>query len=162
MHEMLHLSMPWWMFILRGMIAYVGLLLLVRLSGKHSLGEMSAFDILMLVLVGSVLRTAILGEDHSVLGPFIAVITIFALDKALAMISARSPGFNRLMEGVPSLLARRGRCEPGALQRHDIAEQAFHTALRAHGLRDVAQVEEVRLEPNGKISVIKRGGQESG
>ena len=116
----------------------------------------------MLVLVGSVLRTAILGEDHSVLGPFIAVTTIFALDKALAVISARSPGFNRLMEGVPSLLARHGRCEPGALRRHDIAEQAFHTALRAHGLRDVAQVEEARLEPNGKISVIKRGGQESG
>lgn len=156
MHEMLRLSMPWWMFMLRGVMAYVGLLILVRLSGKHSLGDMTSFDILMLVLVGSVLRTAILGEDHSVLGPFIAVITIFALDKALAMISARSAGFNRLMEGVPSLLARHGQCEPGALRRHEIAEQAFATALRAHGLRDVAEVEEARLEPNGKISVIKR------
>jgi uncharacterized membrane protein YcaP (DUF421 family) len=61
MHEMLRLSMPWWMFVLRGSMAYVGLLVLVRLSGKHSLGQMSPFDILMLIMVGSVLRTAILG-----------------------------------------------------------------------------------------------------
>ena len=156
MHEMLRLSMPWWMFVLRGTIAYIGLLVLVRLSGKHSLSQMSSFDILMLVVVGSLLRTAILGEDHSLLGPFIAVVTIFAWDKGLAMASARSPAFNRLMEGVPSLLARRGAPEPGALQRHDIAADAFASALRAHGLRSVEEVEEARLEPNGEITVIKR------
>ncbi len=159
MHEMLRLSMPWWMFVLRGSMAYVGLLVLVRLNGKHSLGQMSPFDILMLIMVGSVLRTAILGEDHSVLGPFIAVVTIFAWDKVLAMASARSPGFNRLMEGVPSLLARHGAQEPGALRRHDIAADAFASALRAHGLRSVEEVEAARLEPNGEITVIKRRKQ---
>jgi uncharacterized membrane protein YcaP (DUF421 family) len=152
--------MPWWMFVLRGSMAYVGLLVLVRLSCNHSLGQMSPFDILMLIMVGSVLRTAILGEDHSVLGPFIAVVTIFVWDKVLASVSARSPGFNRLMDGVPSLLARHGAEEPGALQRHDIAQDAFASALRAHGLRGVEEVEEARLEPNGEITVIKRHKQE--
>jgi uncharacterized membrane protein YcaP (DUF421 family) len=156
--NMLTMNMPWWLFVLRAVMAYVGVLILVRLTGKHSLGEMSPFDILMLIFVGSLMRTAILGDDHSAIGPFVAVITIFGLDKLLAIAAARSARFNRLMEGVPSLLARDGMQTPGALRRHDIPQEAFERALRAHGLRTVGEVAEARLEPNGKITVIKCSG----
>jgi uncharacterized membrane protein YcaP (DUF421 family) len=157
--DLLTMSMPWWMFILRGVLAYVGVLILIRLAGKHSLGEMSPFDMLMLIFVGSIMRTAILGNDHSALGPFIAVLTLFSLDKLLAIAAARSPRFNRLMEGVPSLLARHGVQADAALRRDDIPQAAFDRALRQHGLRSVDEVEEARLEPNGKITVIKRAGK---
>jgi uncharacterized membrane protein YcaP (DUF421 family) len=156
--DMLTMNMPWWLFVLRAVMAYVGVLILVRLTGKHSLGEMSPFDILMLIFVGSLMRTAILGDDHSAIGPFIAVITIFGLDKLLAIAAARSARFNRLLEGVPSLLARDGLQTPGALRQHDIPQEAFARALRAHGLRTVSEVAEARLEPNGKITVIKCSG----
>jgi uncharacterized membrane protein YcaP (DUF421 family) len=154
--DLLTMSMPWWMFVLRGVLAYIGVLILIRLAGKHSLGEMSPFDMVMLIFVGSLMRTAILGNDHSALGPFIAVVTLFILDKLLAIAAARSPRFNRLMEGVPSLLARHGVQADAALRRGDIPQAAFDRALREHGLRSVGEVEEARLEPNGKITVIKR------
>lgn len=158
--DLLSMSMPWWVFILRGVLAYIGVLILIRLAGKHSLGEMSPFDMVMLIFVGSIMRTAILGNDHSALGPLIAVVTLFSLDKLLAIAATRSPGFNRLMEGVPSLLARHGVQEDAALRRGDIPQAAFDRALREHGLCNVDEVEEARLEPNGKITVIKRAKEQ--
>lgn len=150
------LSMPWWMFVARGVTVYIGVLVLVRLAGKLTLGDMSPFNILMLIFLGSLMRTGVLGEDHSLLGPFIAVATILTLDKALGTAATRWPRCNRLLEGVPTLLARRGVQDTDALRRNVVPQEVFARALRAHGLHGVDEVEEARLEPNGKITVIRR------
>jgi uncharacterized membrane protein YcaP (DUF421 family) len=154
------LSAPWWVYALRGMGVYLGLLILLRLLGKRSFGEMTTFDIVVLMLVGGTLRTAIIGDDNAPLAPVIGVLAIFLLDKALAWIAARWPAFDRLVEGKDSLLAREGRLIEGALRRHDVSEAAFGRMLREQGLRDVGDVAEVRLEANGKISVLKRPASE--
>ena len=95
MNEFFELSLPWWHFVLRGAVTYIGLLVLMRLSGKRTFGEMSPFDVVVLMLVGGALRTALVGDDHSVLAGFIAVVTILALDKLLAYLAARSPAIDR-------------------------------------------------------------------
>jgi uncharacterized membrane protein YcaP (DUF421 family) len=153
--EAWQLSGPWWTFALRGAGVYVGLLVMLRLVGKRSFGEMTSFDIVVLMLVGGTLRTAIVGEDRSVLAPFIGVMAIFALDKLIGLVCARSPRVARLIEGSDSVLARDGRLLEGALRRHEISEAAFHRILREKGLRDVGDVIEARLEANGRISVLK-------
>lgn len=158
MDSLFSLSMPWWQFVLRGAIAYAGLLVLLRMAGKRSFGDMSPFDIVVLILVGGSLRSAIVGDDTSVLGPFIAVITIIGLDKLLGWMCARSARFNRFVEGVPVLLARRGAMLDGALRKHDVPPADFERALRVEGVRTLADVAEARLEPNGKITVLKVGG----
>lgn len=60
------LTSPWWVFAVRGVAVYLILLLLMRLSDKRSFGEMSAFDVI--VLVGGTLRTSIIGADSSFAG----------------------------------------------------------------------------------------------
>jgi uncharacterized membrane protein YcaP (DUF421 family) len=119
------LSAPWWVYALRGMGVYLGLLILLRMLGKRSFGEMTTFDIVVLMLVGGTLRTAIIGDDKAPLAPVIGVLAIFLLDKALAWVAARWPAFDRLVEGKDSLLAREGRLIEGALRRHDVSEAAF-------------------------------------
>lgn len=156
MSELMELSMPWWQFVLRGAMCYVGLLVLLRLNGKRAFGEMSPFDIVVLILVGGALRSAMVGKDTSLLGPFIAVITILTLDKALGMLAAWSPAFNRVLEGVPVLLARNGHANPRALRRACVPVEAFERELRTHQMRSIDAVDEARLEPNGKITVLKR------
>lgn len=105
---MTELTMPWYMFVVRGAIAYIGLLVLLRLAGKRTFGELSAFDIVVLILVGGTLRTAIVGDDNSLLGAFIGVATILALDRIIAFFTARTSSLNRLVEGEPAVLARYG------------------------------------------------------
>lgn len=158
MHDAMQLSMPWWVFAVRGALVYIGLLTLLRLTGKRGLGDMSAFDIVVLVLVGGVLRTAILGDDHSFLAPVIGTVSIVATQKTIGWVSARSPHFNRLVEGWPTVLVRDGRRDPMALRKHDISDSELNRALHAAGLEDESTIAIARLEPNGKITMIRRGG----
>jgi uncharacterized membrane protein YcaP (DUF421 family) len=151
----MQLSDPWWVYALRGAGVYLGLLVLLRLLGKRSFGELTTFDIVVLMLVGGTLRTAIIGDDRQPLAAIIGVLAIFLIDKAVAWMAARWPSFERVIEGRASLLARDGQVVEGALREHDISEEAFRRVLREKGLREVGDVAEVRLESNGKISVLK-------
>jgi uncharacterized membrane protein YcaP (DUF421 family) len=146
--------LPWWTFVLRGAVAYVGLLVLMRLAGRHAFGEMSAFDILVLVLVGGTLRTAIVGSDNSIGGAFIGVATVLVIDRIFGMLATRSAGFNRLVEGKANVLARQGRLLPEELRRRHVPITVFERALRKRGVVDVYDVAEARLEANGKITVV--------
>lgn len=152
------LAMPWWHYVARGAIAYLGLLLLLRLTGKRSFGDMSPFDIVVLVVVGGLLRTAILGNDQSLLGPFIAIAAILSLDLLLAWGCARSAALDHLIEGRSIALILGGRVLKERLKRHNVPEDALLRELRTHGLRDARGVAEARLEANGRVSVIESEG----
>jgi uncharacterized membrane protein YcaP (DUF421 family) len=154
--NILELSMPWWSFALRGALTYLGLLILMRLAGKRSFGEMSAFDVIVIALAGGTLRTAIISDDTGMLGPFIGVAAILATDKAIAFVSARSPAFNRLMEGFPTLLIRKGQRDPAALKEQNLPGAALDRALHAEGIETDEDVDTARLEPNGKITLVRK------
>jgi len=156
MNDLFELSMPWWEFVLRGAVCYLGLLLLLRMTGKRSFGEMSPFDIVVLILVGGALRSAMVGKDVSLIGPFISVATILAVDKLLCFTSVHSRAFDHLLEGRHVLLAKNGRLVSGALQRQTIPQSAFERELRSHQVRSVEDVDEAILESNGRITVFKR------
>lgn len=148
-------AFPWWEFVLRGAGCYIGLLVLLRLTGKRSFGEMSPFDIVVLILVGGALRSAMVGRDDSFLGPFFAVAGVLVLDKVLGVLATRSAAFNRLLEGRPALLAKHGEAIPGALRQHGIPEAVFERELREHEVRSPDEIDEARLEVNGRITVLK-------
>ena len=151
----MHLHDPWWVYALRGAGVYLGLLILLRLVGKRSFGDMTSFDIVVLMIVGGTLRTAIIGDDKSPLAAIIGALAIFALDKAVAWVCARWAAFDLLVEGKGSVIARNGQVLDDQLRRHDMSEAAFRRALRVKGLHDLGDVVEARLEANGKVSVLK-------
>jgi uncharacterized membrane protein YcaP (DUF421 family) len=155
MNDLFDLSMPWWHFVVRGALSYAALLVLLRMTGKRTLSDMSPFDIVVLVVVGGALRSAMIGTDASLLGPLLAVATILLLDKLLAHLAARSERLARILEGTPLLLAAGGKLIGGSLRRAGIARAGFDRELRLHGIHSVQEVDEMRLEPNGKISVLR-------
>lgn len=156
MQDVFTLSAPWWTFLVRGAITYLGLLILMRLAGKRSFGELSAFDVVVIALAGGTLRTAIIGDDHGLAGPFLGVIGILLADKAIAWASARAPWFNRVMEGFPTVLIREGQRDPKALRRQNLTDAALDRALHAVGLEDERDIVLGRLEPNGKITLVRQ------
>lgn len=149
------LVMPWWEFALRGVVVYFAVLLMLRLTGKRSFGDLSTFDIVVLMVVGGSLRTAIIGKDASLLGPLIAVAAILSADKLIGWISARWHRFNRFVEGEPAILARDGKRDRAALLRHNIPDAEFDRELHRAGLEDESSVKLARLEPNGEITLIR-------
>ena len=160
MDDLFQLSAPWWQFVLRGVAIYLLVMLLVRVSGKRALGQFTPFDLILLILIGNAVQNGINGGDNSLTGAAIMATTLVALNYAVAFLTSRSRAAEKVVEGVPVVLARDGRLFAQVLRRELISEADFREALRMHNLDDVEDVALALLETNGSISVVPkdRGG----
>jgi len=156
MNGMFDLAMPWWQFALRAAIVYVVVLVLIRLSGKHTLGELSIFDLLVVIVVGSSLRTSMIGNDKSLPGGLLVVATLLLMDFVFAWLASHSRRFDRAIQGRPVLLARKGEVFEDVLKRCRISRSNFDSILRKHGCTSAGRVDLAIMEPNGSITVQKR------
>lgn len=160
MSDMFDLAMPWWQFVLRAAIVYVVLLGMLRLSGKRAAGQFTPFDMILVVLLGNAVQNSLLGEDVSLLGGLILAATLIGLNWLVGLASSRSRRVDRLVEGVPVLLARNGQVYREVLKREMITESDFDEAMRQAGCTKHENIRLALLETNGKISILTRAGGE--
>jgi len=152
---LLELSMPWWEFVLRAIAVYVVLLVLVRLSGKRTVGQFTPFDLIVVVLLGTAVQNSLIGEDTSLPGGLILAATLIALNWLTGFVTARQPALDRLVEGSPVLLARDGVVFEAALRRQSISLAEFESEMRAADCGEAADIRLAVLETNGRISIVK-------
>jgi uncharacterized membrane protein YcaP (DUF421 family) len=145
-----------------GVLAYAGLVLLLRISGKRTLTKMNAFDLVVTVALGSTLATIILSKDVALAEGLLAFGMLIALQFAVAWLSVRSPAIAGLVKSEPALLARRGELLHGALRRERVTAGEVRAAVRAEGLAALADAEAVILETDGSFSVVRRTDGGSG
>ena len=154
--SLFELAYPWWEFVLRATVVYVACLVMVRLSGKRTVGQFTPFDLLVLVLLGTAVQNSLIGKDMSLIGGLILAATLIGLNWLAGFASARSRRADALIEGSPVLLARDGRAFEEVLRRQQISPREFKVAMRQASCGDIADVKLAILETNGRISVIKR------
>ena len=158
MNDLFQLSAPWWHFVLRALVVYVFVMVLVRVSGKRAVGQFTPFDMVLLILIGNAVQNGINGGDNSLTGAFVMATTLIVLNWAVAFATSRSHGAERLVEGVPVVLARDGKVFERMLRRQLVSDADFHKALRQHDIVSVEDVALALLENNGTISIIPREG----
>jgi uncharacterized membrane protein YcaP (DUF421 family) len=156
LRELLIPALPWWQLVLRGAVAYLGLLFLLRLSGKRTLAQLTAFDLLVTLLIAGALRQAMVGDDSSLTGGFIVATTLLALHHVVATLSTRSERIDRLVEGDPVLLARDGELFERRLVENRVPRRDFDEAMRKAGVDDLSRVKLATLETNGQITIVER------
>lgn len=156
MDGLFDLAMPWWEFVLRAAAVYLVLLVLIRLSGKRTMGQFTPFDMLLIVLLGNAVQNSLLGTDSSLGGGLLLAATLIAFNWAIAFVTSRSQRAERLVEGVPVVLARDGRLFRSVLRREFVSEDDFNEALRQNGQMTLEDVRIALLETNGSISVVPR------
>ena len=154
--QMFDLAMPWWAFVLRACIVYFILLLLIRASGKRTMGQFTPFDMLLVVLLGNAVQNALLGQDASVGGGLLLATTLLLLNWLVGLVSARSARMEALVEGVPVLLARDGKVYQDVLRRELISRADFDKAMRESGVEDIDDIRMAVLETNGHITLVTR------
>lgn len=153
---MFDLSLPWWEFIARAAIVYAVLLVLVRISGKRTVGEFTPFDLLVVMLLAESTQGALVGGDESVAGSLIVAATLIAMNYAVGFASARSKAVDRVVEGEPVVLLRNGRVLTDALKRNNVPLSDLDESLRKQGITEHSKVEIAMLETNGDITVIRK------
>ena len=153
---MFEMSMPWWEFVLRAVIVYAVLLTMIRVSGKRTMGQFTAFDMLLIVLLGNAVQNALLGTDTSMAGGLLLAGTLIALNWTVGLVTARSKRAERLLEGAPVVLARNGHVYRDVLRRELVSRDDFAKAMREAGVSDVGRIHLALLETNGHITLLTR------
>ena len=156
MSSLFELAMPWWEFVLRAVLVYFILLLMLRMSGKRTVGQFTPFDLLVVVLLGTAVQNSLIGEDFSLLGGLILAATLISCNWLVGFVSARSVRLEKVIQGGPVLLVREGTVFDQVLRAQNVSRNDLEEALRDHGLRDPSQAALATLEVDGTITVVPR------
>jgi uncharacterized membrane protein YcaP (DUF421 family) len=140
---------------LRTGIVYLALLVGLRLTGKRQVGQMTPFDLLLLLLLANAVQNAMTGPDTSVGGGLVAAGTLFGVNAVVAWTARRGKGAERVVEGEPTLLIRHGQEIAPNLAREGITHEDLLRALREHGVAALADVRTAILEVDGTVSVLR-------
>ncbi len=139
-----------------GSAGYVGLVLALRLSGKRTLSQLNAFDLIVTVALGSTFATTLLSSEVSWTEGIVALLLLVALQFIVAWASAEWGPFRRAVTSKPVFLVWEGEMLPQAVRRNRLTESQVHQAIRSSGHGDIRTIAAVVLEPNGTLSVISR------
>jgi uncharacterized membrane protein YcaP (DUF421 family) len=151
---MLKLDVPARNIALRTAAIYLVALIGLRLAGKREIGQMTVFDLVVLLLIANAVQNAMVGPDTSLTGGVLAAVVLLALNAAVARLRLRWPRLRRMIEGSPTLLVLHGEVLADHLRREGLNRETLETALREHGVAEVRDVEMAVLEIDGSISVV--------
>jgi uncharacterized membrane protein YcaP (DUF421 family) len=155
---MLELAIPAWDIVLRTAVIYLIILIGLRLAGKREIGQMTVFDLVVLLLIANAVQNAMVGPDTSLVGGILAAVVLLVLNAVVARLRLRWPRLRRIVEGSPTLLVLHGEVMADHLRREGLDQETLKAALREHGVADLSDVEMAVLEIDGSISVVPAGG----
>jgi uncharacterized membrane protein YcaP (DUF421 family) len=142
------------LIVVRTLVVYLALFLLLRVTGKRQLGQLTPFDLVVLLIVSNAVQNAMVGSDTTLTGGLLAAATLVGANTALNRLLLRSPRLSGALVGQPSLLLHEGRFIDEHLAHEGLTREEVLQALREHGYDDPNGVKEAVLEVDGTISVI--------
>ena len=146
--------------VLRATVMFAILFGLLRLMGKRELGQMTPFELVMLVVVGDLIQQGITHNDFSLTGATLAIATFAFWTVVLGWVVYLSPRAQRMVEGTPRVLIRDGALVEGNLRRDRLTRTEIESEMRLAGIAHLKDVAWAILEPEGKISFIRSDGGE--
>lgn len=149
------LQTAWWELLVRGAVVYAALLVLIRLSGRRTVGQFTPFDLLVVMLLSEAVSNALSGGDESLLAGLVIAGVLMALNMLVAVVTARSGAVQRLVAGEPVLIGKDGRLFSQVLKEQHVPYADAEQALREADC-DLASMACAFLEADGRISVLKK------
>ena len=140
--------------LLIGVLAYVSLVFMLRVSGKRMLAKMNAFDLVVTVAIGSTLATIVLSKSVALAEGLLALALLIGMQFAISWSSTRMPWLRRIVTGEPRLLLRDGTMLDEALRDARVTREEVRAAVRSSGIGALGDVAAVVLETDGSFSVI--------
>jgi uncharacterized membrane protein YcaP (DUF421 family) len=138
---------------LRATAVYLLVLIVIRFMGKRAVGNFSAFDLLVALMIGEIVDEMIYG-DVTFLQGVVPIIIIVLMHEANAWLSYLGGVFNRLLEGTPSVIVKDGEFQREGMRRERMSEEDVMAQLRLHGIDVLREVKLATVENDGQVSVI--------
>ncbi len=141
--------------VIRAAVIFLFLWGLTRVMGKKELAEMSAFELILMVVIGDLVQQGVTQEDMSITGAILAVGTIALLVLCFSYLGFRWKRARDVIEGVPAIVVRDGAVLPDVLRIERLTEEEVREAAREQGIASVDRIAVGVLEPDGKFSFIR-------
>ena len=142
--------------VIRASVMFVLVYLLLRLMGKRELGQMAPFELVSLIVMGDLIQQGVTHQDFSLTGATLAIFTFAAWSFALGLIAHRIPKMRRVLKSRPVVLIQDGRLLPDNLDVERIDHDELGIEMRLAGVTGLHQIAWAILEPDGKISFIRK------
>lgn len=139
-----------------GVSSYLGLIVMLRVSGNRTLSQMNSFDFIITIAMGSTFSSGLLDRNVALADTLAALFLLISLQFILTKLSIKSSKFNQLIKADPVLLFHKGEFLQDAMMKARVSEDEILSALREDGISTFSQVDVVVLETNGKISAIPK------
>jgi uncharacterized membrane protein YcaP (DUF421 family) len=146
-----------WAVVARTLLVYVGVFVGLRLAGKRELGQMTVFDLVVVLLIANAVQNAMVGPDFSVQGGLLAALTLLVANRVIALARLRGGVWGRLIEGTPTVLVEDGELIEPRLRREGLEPQELEMVIREHGVDALSDVKLAVLETDGSISIVPMG-----
>ncbi len=142
----------------RAAFMFAFLYVLLRIMGKRELGQLTPFELVVMVVLGDLIQQGVTHNDFSVTGAVLATSTFAFLALVLSWITYLFPKAEKLLDGEPRVVIRDGQLLNENLRRDRITQREVESEMRLAGIAEMQQVAWAILEPQGKISFIKKDG----
>jgi uncharacterized membrane protein YcaP (DUF421 family) len=143
--------------VIRGLIIYLFLMLVFRLSGKRTLAQTTPFEFILLLIISEVTQQALVGEDYSITTSLILITTLIGVDLLLSLIKQKWRGFEKVSDGSPLIVVANGKMLQNRANKSRVSEEDILEAARnLHGLERMEQIKYAVLELDGSISIIPK------
>src|SRR5437773_1425039 len=140
-----------WEKVRRSVVVYLFVLLAFRFTGKRQVGQLTPFDLVVLLIISNVVQNAVIGPDNSLGGGLLGAAVILGLNYAFVDLTFRSKRLRRLLEATPTLLIHNGQILHQNLKKERITLDDLHAALRRGGIVDAEHV---------RVAVVEEGQHE--
>jgi len=147
------MTVPWWELVARALVVYMFLILLLRITGKRQIGQLSPFDLVLLLILSNAVQNSMNAGDNSLVGGLISAVTLVAVNYLVGLITFKSKKLEEIIEGRPQLLIHEGKLFEDVMTDAKLTRHELDSTLRQSGYFAIKDVKLAILEPNGTVSV---------
>jgi uncharacterized membrane protein YcaP (DUF421 family) len=140
--------------LLRTAVLYLYTLVLIRLVGKRGLGQLSPFELLIIVALGSAVGDPMFYPEVPVLSGMVVITAVVGLERLFVFLTERNQTMENLIESVPVCVVADGNLVQENLDKEDLSKHEIQMLLRLEGVENLGDVRRAYLEPTGKVSVF--------
>lgn len=140
----------------RVILVYAGLIVLLRVTGKRQLGQLTPMDLLTMLLLSETVSPALTEQDTSLATALVAAVTLVVCDLVVGYASFRFRRAELALTGTPRIVVRDGLALTRELAAERVSTAELHMALRKNGVASVDDVALATVEIDGEITVVRR------
>lgn len=155
-HDMFTFQIPAAEKIIRTVLVYLLILVLLRLSGRRSMAQLSTMDLTVMFLLSNVVQNAIIGNDNSLVGGALGAVVLVAGNELIDYLCYRRPALRKLLQGRNVEVIRHGSPNEAELRRLGLRESDLNRMVRIQNGNSVDEVAHGRMDPDGHLEIKLR------